>query len=153
KEHRINDAIAGIQNKQFAAFIDQPDSMGMTPLQIAAYEGMTEVVLALAASGAKINKRKGRINDLSFKTTFYLGLFRGHKLTAQILLFLGADLTLARNIAIKEDNDELLNYLVDLAIDPDVFCGVASWSIAHHTSYDDDVIIDLLMKQIKPNQP
>jgi hypothetical protein len=153
KEHRTQDAVAGIQSKLYAPLINQSDSMGLSPLQIAAYEGMTEVVLALLASEAIINKRAGRLSDLSYKTPLYLAVLRGHGLIAQILLCLGADLEMAIKIAEQEDNDEVLNQLISLTIDSDVFCAVAYWSISHHSFYNNNHLIDLLINQISKKQP
>jgi hypothetical protein len=96
---------------QSEPFLIDDEINGFTALQIAAREGLANVVLELLYAGAQIDVP-------ARETPLYLAVKYGHLLVAQILLIHGAKLHLAEGAA-------------QLIIDPTVVVSSLSWGVMH----------------------
>ncbi|MDR3476650.1 MAG: ankyrin repeat domain-containing protein [Gammaproteobacteria bacterium] len=127
---------------------------GLSSLQLAAQEGMWQLVVKLLSLGASIDQvNADAANPLnayfacqSQKTPLYLAIEYGHTLLAQILLACGASQALAFETANTLNNLQMQYRLKQLELDMDIAFSLAFYATIKNDAAVVERILDLLDK-------
>lgn len=102
----------------------------LTRMQLAAQENDFQEIVQLAKSSVDMDAVTQQR-----KTPLYLAVERGHTLTAQVLLALGAKKELAVELAHENKRSDLETKLEQLVLDMDVMRGLLFWAV-NQNDYD-----------------
>lgn len=134
--------------------VDQIDAYGMTALQLAAAEGMVEVLLWLIYAGASVDLSHVLRNEQDTplqacqKPPLYFAMQNQHELCCQLLLALGADTNKSLRLAEFADDANVSGALIALTLDHATFRNVLYWAVSHYQPLYHTHLLDLLQRQI-----
>ncbi len=118
-----------------ATDINETNESGLTFLQIAAREGLVQVVLHLLNEQASVDKttdlehENPLVREQAAATPLYLAVENGHYLIADILLVAGANKENALEFAYKIRRSDIAKQLENFSIDYNVIRGLLYWGI------------------------